>query len=168
MALQAVQEGAQDYLVKGDIDGRLVVRALRHAIERARAEAAERRLLQAQRLESLSLLAGGIAHQLNNLLMVIMGNASLATTALDAEDPLREYLVEIESASQKAARLARQMLAYSGRGGFTVRPVDLNEIVHSAARRSPSGWRPPWTCGSSSRGRPCASRRTRRRSRSWC
>jgi two-component system, cell cycle sensor histidine kinase and response regulator CckA len=132
LALQAVQEGAQDYLVKGDIDGRLVVRALRHAIERARAEAAERRLLQAQRLESLSLLAGGIAHQLNNLLMVILGNASLAATALEVDDPLREYLVEIESASQQAARLARQMLAYSGRGGFTVRPVDLNEIVHSA------------------------------------
>ena len=132
LALQAVQEGAQDYLVKGDIDGRLVVRALRHAIERARAEAAERRLLQAQRLESLSLLAGGIAHQLNNLLMVIMGNANLATTALETEDPLREYLVEIESASQQAARLARQMLAYSGRGGFTVRPVDLNEVVRSA------------------------------------
>jgi signal transduction histidine kinase len=132
LALQAVQEGAQDYLVKGDIDGRLVVRALRHAIERARAEAAERRLLQAQRLESLSLLAGGIAHQLNNLLMVIMGNASLATTALETDDPLREYLLEIESASQQAARLARQMLAYSGRGGFMVRPVDLNEVVHSA------------------------------------
>ena len=98
----------------------------------ARAEAAERRLLQAQRLESLSVLAGGIAHQLNNLLMVIMGNASLAATALEADDPLREYLVEIESASQQAARLARQMLAYSGRGGFMVRPVDLNEVVRSA------------------------------------
>jgi signal transduction histidine kinase len=132
LALQAVQEGAQDYLVKGDIDGRLVVRALRHAIERGRAEAAERRLLQAQRLESLSVLAGGIAHQLNNLLVVIMGNASLAATGLDAEDPLRQYLTEIESASQQAARLARQMLAYSGRGGFMVRPVDLNEVVRSA------------------------------------
>ena len=98
----------------------------------ARAEAAERRLLQAQRLESLSVLAGGIAHQLNNLLVVIMGNASLAATALDADDPLRQYLVEIESASQQAARLARQMLAYSGRGGFVVRPVDLNEVVRSA------------------------------------
>ncbi len=132
LALQAVHEGAQDYLVKGDIDGRLVVRALRHAIERGRAEAAERRLLEAQRLESLSVLAGGVAHQLNNLLVVIMGNASLAATGLDAEDPLRQYLVEIETASQQAARLARQMLAYSGRGGFVVRPVDLNEVVRNA------------------------------------
>jgi signal transduction histidine kinase len=132
LALQAVQEGAQDYLVKGDIDGRLVVRALRHAIERARAEAAERRLLQAQRLESLSVLAGGIAHQLNNLLMVIVGNASLAASGLDPDDPLRQHIVEIESASEQATRLARQMLAYSGRGGFMVRPVDLNEIVRNA------------------------------------
>jgi signal transduction histidine kinase len=132
LALQAVHEGAQDYLVKGDIDGRLVVRALRHAIERARAEAAERRLLHAQRLESLSVMAGGIAHQLNNLLVVIVGNASLAATGLEPEDPLRQHLREIESASEQAARLARQMLAYSGRGGFMVRPVDLNEVVRSA------------------------------------
>jgi signal transduction histidine kinase len=132
LALQAVHEGAQDYLVKGDIDGRLVVRALRYAIERGRAEAAERRLLEAQRLESLSVLAGGIAHQLNNLLVVIIGNASLAATALDPHDPVREHLVDIEAASQQAARLARQMLAYSGRGGLLMRAVDLNEIVRSA------------------------------------
>jgi signal transduction histidine kinase len=132
LALQAVHEGAQDYLVKGDIDGRLVVRALRYAIERGRVEAAERRLLESQRLESLAVLAGGIAHQLNNLLVVIIGNASLAATALDAQDPVREHLVEIEAASQQAARLARQMLAYSGRGGLMMRAVDLNEIVRSA------------------------------------
>jgi signal transduction histidine kinase len=133
LALQAVHEGAQDYLVKGDIDGRLVVRALRYAIERGRAEAAERRLLEAQRLESLAMLAGGIAHQLNNLLVVIIGNASLATTALEAQDPVRKHLVEIHAASQQAARLARQMLAYSGRGGLLMRTVDLNEIVRNAS-----------------------------------
>jgi signal transduction histidine kinase len=132
LALQAVHEGAQDYLVKGDIDGRLVVRALRYAIERGRAEAAERRLLEGQRLESLAVLAGGIAHQLNNLLVVIIGHASLAATSLDPEDPIREHLVDIEAASQQAARLARQMLAYSGRGGLRMRTVDLNEIVRSA------------------------------------
>jgi signal transduction histidine kinase len=132
LAIQAMQEGAQDYLVKGDIDGRLVVRALRYAVERGRADAAERRLLEAQRLESLSVMAGGIAHQLNNLLVVIIGNASLATAGLAPLDPVRRHLDEIETASQQAARLARQMLAYSGRGGFIVRPLDLNEVVNSA------------------------------------
>jgi signal transduction histidine kinase len=132
LALQAVQEGAQDYLVKGDIDGRLVVRALRYAIERGRADAAERRLLEAQRLDSLSALAGGIAHQLNNLLVIVVGNASLAAADLDVMHPVHRYLEEIEAASQQAARLARQMLAYSGRGGFILRPVDVNDVVRSA------------------------------------
>ena len=142
------------------------MRALRHAIERGRAEAAERRLLEAQRLESLSVLAGGVAHQLNNLLVVIMGNASLRSTGLDAEDPLRQYLVEIETASQQAARLARQMLAYSGRGGFVVRPVDLNEVVRNACaaltERVPQTFSSSWISP-----RPCsASWPTRRRLRS--
>lgn len=132
LALQAVQEGAQDYLVKGDIDGPLVVRALRYAIERGRADAAERRLLEAQRLESLSALAGGIAHQLNNLLVIVVGNASLAAADLEVTHPVHRYLEEIEAASQQAARLARQMLAYSGRGGFILRSLDLNDVVRSA------------------------------------
>jgi signal transduction histidine kinase len=132
LALQAMHEGAQDYLVKGDTDGRLLVRALHYAVQRRRAEVAERRLLEAQRLESLSLLAGGIAHQLNNLLVVIIGNVSLAASAFPADDTVAHYLNEVETASQQAARLARQMLAYSGRGGFVVRTIDLNEAVRSA------------------------------------
>lgn len=132
VALEAMNLGAQDYLVKGDIDGRLLVRALQYAVQRRRAEAAERRLLEAQRLESLSLLAGGIAHQLNNLLVVIIGNVALAASALPADDTVAHYLSEVETASQQAARLARQMLAYSGRGGFVVRTIDLNEAVRSA------------------------------------
>jgi signal transduction histidine kinase len=131
LALQAVQEGAQDYLVKGDIDGRLLVRALDYAMERKRADEAERRLLEAQRLESLAVVAGGVAHQLNNLLVVILGNATLAATELPRDNPIRQYLVEIESASERAAKLARQMLAYSGRGGFVRRPLDLREAVRA-------------------------------------
>ena len=129
LARQAVQEGAQDYLVKGDTDGRLLVRALDYAIERRRADEAERHLLETQRIESLTVLAGGVAHQLNNLLVVILGNATLAASELSKDHPTRHYLVEIERASERAARLARQMLAYSGRGGFVRQAVDLGEAI---------------------------------------
>jgi signal transduction histidine kinase len=132
LALEAVEQGAQDYLVKGDIDGRLLVRALDYSVVRKRADDAERQMLEAQRLEGLALLAVGVAHQLNNLLVVIMGNASLAGADLPADHPARECLQQIEVASERAARLAQQMLAYSGRGGFVVRPLDLNDVVRSA------------------------------------
>ena len=129
LARQAVQEGAQDYLVKGDTDGRLLVRALDYAIERRRADEAERHLLETQRIESLTVLAGGVAHQLNNLLVVILGNATLAASELPKDHQTRQYLTEIERASERAARLARQMLAYSGRGGFVRQAVDLGESI---------------------------------------
>ncbi len=132
LALQAVEEGAQDYLVKGEIDGRALVRALDYAIVRKRADDAERQMLEAQRLEGLSVLAGGVAHQLNNLLVVILGNASLAAADLDVDHPARTFLAEIEVASNRAARLARQMLAYSGRGGFALRSMDVNDAVRTA------------------------------------
>jgi len=145
LALEAVEQGAQDYLVKGDIDGRLLVRALDYAVVRKRADDAERQMLEAQRLEGLAVLAGGVAHQLNNLLVVIMGNASLAAADLPEEHPARECLEQIEVASERAARLARQMLAYSGRGGFLVRPLDLNDVVRSTCdaleRELPQGVR---------------------------
>jgi signal transduction histidine kinase len=131
LARQAVQEGAQDYLVKGDTDGRLVVRALDYAIERRRADEAERHLLETQRIESLTVLAGGVAHQLNNLLVVILGNATLAASEVPKDHPTRQYLNEIERASERAARLARQMLAYSGRGGFVRQALDFGESVRT-------------------------------------
>ena len=133
LALQALQEGAQDYLVKGDSDGRLVVRSLQYAIERRRVQATLQQLLEGQRLESLSVLAGGVAHQLNNLLVVILGHAELALDELPGDHPLGMHIREIEKAAGSAARLARQMLAYSGRGGFATDRVDLNEIVRGAS-----------------------------------
>ena len=91
--------------------------------------ALERKLLEAQKLESLGVLAGGIAHDFNNLLVAIMGNAGLAAMELPPASPLRVYLDEIETASQRAAELTRQMLAYSGKGRFVVAPLDLVAIV---------------------------------------
>jgi signal transduction histidine kinase/CheY-like chemotaxis protein len=102
-------------------------------VERQRAEIERRRLeaqvLQAQKLESLGLLAGGIAHDFNNLLTAIMGHAELAREAVPPDAGARKDLEEVETAAKRAAELAGQMLAYSGRAQFVAAPVDLSEMV---------------------------------------
>jgi CheY-like chemotaxis protein/two-component sensor histidine kinase len=85
--------------------------------------------MQAQKLESLGVLAGGIAHDFNNMLVAIMGNAGLALSELQAESPAYETVQEIELAARRAAELARQMLAYSGKGRLSVNKVDLTALV---------------------------------------
>ena len=113
----------------------------RDITERLNAEAErldlERELLESQKLESLGVLAGGIAHDFNNLLVAIMGNAGLATIELPDDSPIRPYLVEIEEASQRAADLARQMLAYSGKGRVAADGVDLTAVIEELAHRLP-------------------------------
>jgi two-component system, cell cycle sensor histidine kinase and response regulator CckA len=94
--------------------------------ERVRSEQA---LLQAQKLESLGVLAGGVAHDFNNLLVGILGNAGLALAELPPSSPLHETIQGIERAGQRAAELARQMLAYSGKGQFVIERMDLNGLV---------------------------------------
>ena len=98
-----------------------------------RAEEAERRRLEAQiqqtqKLESLGILAGGVAHDFNNLLMGILGNVSLARHG-EPGAKLEERLEEIERAGREAAELTGQMLAYSGRGSFSVQRLDLSSLV---------------------------------------
>ncbi len=89
----------------------------------------EEQMFHAQKLESLGVLAGGIAHDFNNILMAIIGNADLALMRLPAEAPAVHNLRQIEQAAGKAADLARQMLAYSGRGRFVIEPLNLNRLV---------------------------------------
>jgi len=114
-----------------------LVGVLQNITERRRAEE-ERRSLeaqvqQAQKLESLGVLAGGIAHDFNNLLMAILGNADMALGQLSEVSPVRPFLEEIETASRRAADLCKQMLAYSGRGRFDVKPINVDEIVEEMA-----------------------------------
>jgi two-component system CheB/CheR fusion protein len=89
----------------------------------------ERELQETQRLESLGLLAGGIAHDFNNLLTGIMGFASLALSETPADQPGRGHLRQIVEASERAAFLTRQMLAYAGRGRFVNTTIDLGEFI---------------------------------------
>lgn len=89
----------------------------------------DQQMLQAQKLESLEILAGGIAHDFNNILAVVMGNAELAMKSLDSRETVTKHLDRIQNAATKAAGLARQMLAYSGRGVFSVTPLNLSELL---------------------------------------
>ncbi|MBN1497273.1 MAG: PAS domain S-box protein [Spirochaetes bacterium] len=106
---------------------------IRDISERKRAEEErtriEAQIQQTQKLESLGVLAGGIAHDFNNLLMAILGNIDLAFMDLSPSSPARGNLMEAAKASQRAADLCRQMLAYSGRGRFTSEALDLNEVI---------------------------------------
>ena len=98
--------------------------------ERARQE---ERLRHTQKLESIGLLAGGVAHDFNNLLAGILGNASLALGDAPPGSPLRPMLTTIVDASQRAARLTAQLLAYAGKGRFFLESLDLSEYVRQVS-----------------------------------
>ncbi len=108
----------------------------RDITDRKRAEA-EHRLLEhhmqeTQKLESLGVLAGGIAHDFNNLLAAVLANAELALHMLARAEPqagIVERVADVRNAALHASELTNQMLAYSGRGHFDVRPLSLTEIV---------------------------------------
>ncbi len=89
----------------------------------------ERRLLHSQKLESLGVLAGGIAHDFNNLLAVVLGNLEVATDDIDTASPAHGCMRKAVSAARRAAALTDQMLAYSGKGRFIVKPMDLSVEV---------------------------------------
>ncbi|MBP6507587.1 MAG: CHASE domain-containing protein [Opitutaceae bacterium] len=93
--------------------------------------ALERRLLESHKLESLGLLAGGVAHDFNNLLTSIVGNAGLARLDLPEGSSSATHLHQIEVASQHAAELCQQMLAYAGKGRLDMEPLDLNDLLRA-------------------------------------
>jgi len=110
-----------------EVDGRAcAVWVARDVSERHAQEDAH---LQAQKLEGLGLLAGGIAHDFNNLLSSIQGYQSLCrVTVNEGKDPSR-FLDQMDASILRAAGLARQLLAYSGRASFSSERVDLNALV---------------------------------------
>jgi len=91
--------------------------------------ALERQVQYTQKLESLGVLAGGIAHDFNNLLMGILGNADLALMELTSVAPARENINAIVKAAMRAAELAKQMLAYSGKGQFVIKHMDIQTLI---------------------------------------
>jgi len=89
----------------------------------------ESQMLHVQKLESLGVLAGGIAHDFNNILMAIIGNADLALMTMTSAQSCGNYIHEIKHAARRAADLAHQMLAYSGKGHFIIETLDINKSI---------------------------------------
>jgi signal transduction histidine kinase len=85
----------------------------------------EQQFLEAQKLESLGVLAGGLAHDLNNLMTPVVGHAELALRAVpdEAREAVADDLRQVTRSAEQAANLCRQLLAYAGRGRFVVGPV---------------------------------------------
>ncbi len=109
-----------------------ITERIRGEQDRVRVESQTRRLTQ---LESLSLLAGGVAHEFNNLLMAILGNAEVALSKMHEDAPLRNNMERVCRAAMRASELSRQMMAYSGQGGVTLGEVDLKEVVVEVAHQ---------------------------------
>ncbi len=104
--------------------------------ERKRAEAEkaklEAQLQQAQKMESVGRLAGGVAHDFNNMLGVIIGHAEMAMENMGpAETALRGSLGEIRKAAERSANLTRQLLAFARKQAVAPKVLDLNETVAS-------------------------------------
>ncbi len=91
----------------------------------------EEQLRQAQKMESVGRLAGGVAHDYNNALSVIIGFAELALDTTDLSQPLREDLNEILNAARRATDITRQLLAFARKQTIVPKVIDLNENISS-------------------------------------
>lgn len=94
----------------------------------------ERRMLEGQRMERIGMLAAGIAHEFNNILTTVLGNLEIVLEDLPFGSPIRSGLKSAESEGRRMAALVAQILAFSGKGNFTIKPLKLNTLLHEMDR----------------------------------
>jgi PAS domain S-box-containing protein len=111
---------------------------IRDITERKRHEAEHKKLEQqlqvAQKMEAVGLLAGGIAHDFNNLLSVILSYTQFATQTLREGDPLKDDLLEVKKAGDRAAVLTRQLLAFGRKQVLQSVPLNLNQVAEGVEK----------------------------------
>lgn len=92
----------------------------------------EEQLIQSQKMEAIGTLAGGVAHDFNNIIMVISGYCEMANMQLKPDDPVLEDIQHINEASQKAAGLTKQLLAFSRKQIVKPQVVNINKQIENA------------------------------------
>lgn len=131
MAVNALKEGAQDYVMKGNLKRLLpaVERELREAEQRRERQKLEIQLNQLKKFEAIGRLAGGIAHDFNNVLGVIMGWAEIGLDQAPESSAVHEHLSKIRYQAENAAGMTRQLLAFARRQVLQPRNVNINAVV---------------------------------------
>jgi len=129
----AARAGAADYLVKGEVTPALVERAIRYAM-RSRADLralrqSEVELRQAQKMDAVGKLAGGVAHDFNNMMTAVVGFSSIILERLEDAHPLRRHVEEIKRAGERASAMTHQLLAFSRKQVLQPRVLDLNTVI---------------------------------------
>ena len=135
-AVEAIKQGAADYLLKDRLVrlGPAVRRALQEVKERSEHKRLEAQFIEAQKMEVVGHLAGGVAHDFNNVLAVIMGYGDLIKEDLAADHPLQKYIEEIRHAAKRAAGLTQQLLIFSRKQTVQAVVLDLNEVIEGMDR----------------------------------
>jgi signal transduction histidine kinase/CheY-like chemotaxis protein len=126
-----LKAGATDYVLKSHLSriGPVLSRALRETAERAERRKLHEQFLQAQKMESIGQLAGGVAHDFNNILTVIQGHASMLRSKTSLSEDVKGSVNQILLAAERATNLTRQLLTFSRKQVTQLRVLDLNEVV---------------------------------------
>ena len=131
IAVNAMRDGAQDYIMKGNLKRLLpaIHRELQDAQTRRQHKNAEQRMRQLEKFEAIGRLAGGIAHDFNNVIGAIMGWAELGESEVPEGSRAARFFHQIRNHSERAAGLTRQLLAYARRQILEPRNIDLNQLI---------------------------------------
>jgi two-component system cell cycle sensor histidine kinase/response regulator CckA len=131
MAVSAMKAGAQDYVIKGNVARLLpaIERELREAEARREKRQVEHRLRQLEKFEALGKLAGGVAHDFNNVIGAVMGWAEIGADRVAAGSQEGKIFRKIGDQARRAAGLTRQLLAYARRQILEPKNIDLNQMV---------------------------------------
>jgi two-component system cell cycle sensor histidine kinase/response regulator CckA len=135
IAVNAMRAGAQDYVIKGKAARLLpaIQRELREAELRRERKQMEQRVRQLEKFEALGKLAGGVAHDFNNVIGAIMGWAELGVDRVTSDSPEAKLFRSIHEQAIRAAGLTRQLLAYARRQVLEPKNINLNQMINETS-----------------------------------